>query len=330
MLPEWIHHAPAEVLIEDGRSSWSPEALSRSFLGLVSALEQSGLARGPVGLFGDNSAHWIAADLAAHVVGACLVPLPSFFSPGQLQHAAKVTGMQALFCAMEETAHALGFSEKVFEDGPLALYRRPRDPEANPMREGIQKVTFTSGTTGTPKGVCLTARQQLQTAAALAAVTSPLGLSRHLNLLPLAVLLENVAGIYAPLIAGATCICPGLDETGLSGASGFDAERCLGAIGRYRPDSVILLPQMLHALVERLARAPGADPRIGSLRFVAVGGARTSAALIVRARAGPSGLRGLWSDGMRVGGGTESARRGQARQRGKATARDRVAPVGGG
>jgi acyl-CoA synthetase (AMP-forming)/AMP-acid ligase II len=105
-----------------------------------------------------------------------------------------------------------------------------------------------------------------------------------LNLLPLCVLLENIAGVYVPLITGATCICPPLSEAGVSGASGFDAERCLDAIARHAPDSVILLPQMLRALLAQLARQRATDRRIRSLKFVAIGGAKTPPQLIGQAR----------------------------------------------
>lgn len=110
---------------------------------------------------------------------------------------------------------------------------------------GTQKITFTSGTTGNPKGVCLTAAQQMTTVAGLAQVLGEVGVTRHLCLLPLAVLLENIAGIYVPLSLGAQCIVPPLAEVGLSGSSSFNVERCLDAIARCQAESVILLPQML-------------------------------------------------------------------------------------
>lgn len=50
-----------------------------------------------------------------------------------------------------------------------------------------------------------------------------LDLRRHLCLLSFAVLLENIAGPYTALLSGATTICPPLAETGMRGASGFDA-----------------------------------------------------------------------------------------------------------
>ena len=90
---------------------------------------------------------------------------------------------------------------------------------------------------------------------------------------------------YTALTIGATCICPPLGEIGLTGSSAFDPERCLDAIARYRPDSIILLPQMLRLLVAQLARAGTYDSRVRSLEYVTVGGAKTPVALIERARA---------------------------------------------
>ncbi len=147
---------------------------------------------------------------------------------------------------------------------------------------GIAKVTFTSGTTGTPKGVCLSSEQQQSVAAILAAQTAKLGLRRHLCVLPLAVLLENVAGAYAALLSGADIVLPRLAEVGLRGSCGFDPGILFAAIERFRPDSMILLPQMLKALV-RWLKASG--KRVEALKFVAVGGARTAAELILEARA---------------------------------------------
>ena len=126
------------------------------------------------------------------------------------------------------------------------------------------------------------AAQQSAVAGALAQATAALGLRRHLCLLPLAVLLENVAGIHAPLRAGMEVCVPPLAEVGLRGSSGFDARACLAALARWRPDSVILLPQMLAALCAVLERGV---PPPASLKLAAVGGAKVSPALLARARA---------------------------------------------
>jgi acyl-CoA synthetase (AMP-forming)/AMP-acid ligase II/pyrroloquinoline quinone (PQQ) biosynthesis protein C len=229
-----------------------------------------------LGLLADNGPDWLALDLAAERAGIPLVPLPAFFTLEQMKHAAGASGMDALYTQSPATARALGF-EPAHSEG---WYRRDAAPVALP--EGATKITFTSGTTGTPKGVCLGAAQQHALAQALAAAIKPLNLKRHLCLLPLPVLLENVAGARTALLAGAGCALPPLASVGLAGATGFDPLACLAAIEREEAESVILLPQMLLALTAALEAGA---PRPARLRFAAVGGAKVARALIERARA---------------------------------------------
>jgi long-chain acyl-CoA synthetase len=231
-----------------------------------------------IGLFGDNGPDWITVDLAAQHAGAALVPLPAFFTPAQLLHAVASSGMDGLFCQEPQLAEKLGFR-------PLGLIEdmrwHRRDAIAADAPRGTSKITFTSGTTGTPKGVALSADQQWAVARSIACALSVMGLGRHLCLLPLSVLLENVAGVYAAQHAGAECCVPPLAEVGVHGAAAFDAATCLAAIARYEAQSVILLPQMLAALTAALECGLPA-PR--TLRFAAVGGARVSPELLLRAR----------------------------------------------
>ncbi|HZM33838.1 MAG TPA: AMP-binding protein [Burkholderiales bacterium] len=226
-----------------------------------------------LGLLADNGEDWALADLAALAAGIPIVPLPLFFSASQLAHAVAATGMDALYCPSEAQARRLGFRPAGFA---VPLHRRDAAGVALPA--GTAKISFTSGTTGAPKGACLSAPGQSAVAHALATATRGLGIERHLCLLPLALLLENIAGIHAALAAGVEWLAPPLAETGMSGAAGFDARACLAAIERHRAGSVILLPQMLLAIVAQRQPAPR------SLRFVAVGGARVAPALLAQAR----------------------------------------------
>ncbi len=245
-----------------------------------------------VGLLADNSPHWIALDIALQAAGLVVVPLPAFFSREQAHHAVHATGIQALIGADRVAAVQLGFAELMSESGELrCCFARTAGPAQRARHiaalSSISKITFTSGTTGAPKGVLLTFEQQLATARALAKRLAPLRIRRHLCTLPLPVLLENVAGAYTAAMLGADCLCPPLDALGVDGASGFDAGRCLDAMARLRPHSMIVVPQILHALVERLAclDAASALRSTRSLKFVAVGGSRSPVRLIAAARA---------------------------------------------
>lgn len=268
-------------LISSGGVSWTRAQLQGRMIRLRAALLARRAPLAPVAILADNSPEWLALDLATQELGITLVPLPLFFTASQWLHAIAGSGVQAVFCAQPQQAGALGFTGAIDCGGALTLYEDPLRACGMPLAD-VQKITFTSGTTAQPKGVCLSTRQQWDVAHVLHAGLDGLGLQRHLCLLPLAVLLENVAGVYTAMLSGATTICPPLAETGLGGASRFDPGICLNAIERYEASSIILLPQMLQALVA----ATGADDaRIRSLKFVAVGGAKTPARLIAAARA---------------------------------------------
>lgn len=278
----WLNDIPeTTTLITGNGSAWNPSTLRQRIARLREMLQTRKQPHAPVAILADNSPDWIAIDLATQELGITLVPLPAFFTPVQWFHAITASGVQAIFCGQGAHAQALGFPEWVANEGALALYEAAQEKPSAGL-DGMQKITFTSGTTSEPKGVCLSTAQQWDVARTLQSSLEHMRVQRHLCLLPLAVLLENIAGVYTALLSGATTICPPLAETGLTGASQFDPQICLDAIRCYEAESIILLPQMLQAMVA-VAR-PG-DERIRSLKFVAVGGAKTPAALIHAARA---------------------------------------------
>lgn len=260
--------------------SWSANMLDDRVAALARSLLAAFEPGAALAILADNGPDWIAVDLAVHEAGMTLVPLPAFFTPEQWRHAISVAAVEGLFCADARLAALLGFGPALACPGALALH--PGQRRAATVPAGVQKVTFTSGTTSQPKGVCLGSAQQWELAQVLAAGLEELDIRRHLNLLPLAVLLENIAGVYTALLSGAANICLPLAQTGLRGAASFDPALCLDTIARTRAESVILLPQMLQALVA--AARPG-DARLGTLKFIAVGGARTPPALIEAAQA---------------------------------------------
>jgi long-subunit acyl-CoA synthetase (AMP-forming) len=282
----WLKLVPEhQTILSSATESWDKAALLKKISQVSEALLNRKNPKAPVGILADNSLEWIAIDLATQEIGVTLIPLPSFFTPSQWLHAIKSSGMQAIFCAHEDVVRNLGFMFQNQYVGELKLFESMSVLSGmveQPNLSEVQKITYTSGTTSEPKGVCLSTEQQWSVAQSIEQALRSLQIKRHLNVLPLSVLLENIAGVYTALACGAENTCLPLNEVGLHGSSNFDADACITAIEKYQAESIILLPQMLQAIV---ARSKKQDPRLKSLKFVAVGGGKTPVALIKTAKA---------------------------------------------
>ncbi|SEG47933.1 AMP-binding protein [Marinobacterium lutimaris] len=252
---------PNQAALEDEATTLTWRDLPDAINQLASRLEAEAGKR--IALLADNSRHWVLTDLAALKLGRVLVPVPLFFSEQQRQHLLAASGIDTLITVT---------------DDQLTITRLPSGYPA--LHAGTEKITFTSGTTGTPKGVCLSSNNQLRVAQSLVDRLAGLGLSRHLCLLPLATLLENIAGVYCALLLGGTLLTPSLKTLGLKGSSELDLRALAHSLQGYRPDSLIGLPQILAALTG----AVEAGVELPVLKFIAVGGARVGVDLIERAR----------------------------------------------
>lgn len=266
------------------------EHVTLTYGDLVAQVERfaSELARRDVqvlGLLADNSPAWAVTDLAAIQAGVTLVPLPGFFSDAQLRHTLADAGVDTILTDQPQRFSALISIEpepvRLNVAGAVLPMLRMQATSRR-MPAGIAKLTYTSGTTGTPMGVCLSTGAMEAVAASLLEVVGTETVQRHVSLLPLATLLENIGGVYVPLLAGTTCVVPALERVGIRGAAGLDAVRMVETLRRHQATSAIFIPQMLQALVATLEQ--GAEP-LSHLRFLAVGGAPVSPRLLARARA---------------------------------------------
>lgn len=239
-------------------------------------LEAVGARR--VALALDNGPQWALWDLALLAGGQVCVPLPGFFSPTQQMHVLDSAGIDTLI--VDPAAASATLFAGFVPVAPGILQRTP--PQLPALPAGTAKITYTSGSTGQPKGVCLSAAAQLAVAHSVAQIGEGGAVERHLGVLPLATLLENIAGLYAGLLAGARVELLPMRTIGFSGGGGFDPARFLQTLHAHRPHSLILLPQMLLALVGA-AEQDHALP--AGLRFVAVGGGQVSPRLLQRAEA---------------------------------------------
>lgn len=245
----------------------------------------SGKHQATIALAVENHPAWVILDLAAMACKIPLVPLPLFFSPAQWLHAMQDAGVTLLVTDQPQAFEPLLTdrisSRKKFELAGKQLTQLELQGFNHDLPDATAKITYTSGTTGTPKGVCLSVDNMLEVAKSIAAATRLSSSDIHLCVLPLATLLENVAGVYASLLAGATCVLLPTNDIGLSGATGLDIKKLLATLHITQASTAIFTPELLHALV--LCIEAGSKPS-SHLRFLAVGGASVSPSLLKRAQ----------------------------------------------
>lgn len=246
---------------------------------VAKVLQSSGMTRVASRL--DNGPEWLVLDLALRRLGAVHIPLPTFFSQAQLDHALASSGAQCvvLDSRVPPTAEIHSHAQSILNQN---LICRHVDTPPMQLPPGTACITYTSGTTGNPKGVCLSAEAMLGVGQSLQQASHSINPRRHLCLMPLSTLLENIAGVYAALLSGAEIVVPPLAEIGYTGSTGLDVPTLIICLHRTQPESIILVPQLLLALV--MAAEQGASLP-GSLRYMAVGGGRVGPALLARAQA---------------------------------------------
>ncbi len=270
------HTTRSSLVIANGRNGLTKEELDLEVATLLAFFQSLGTR--VLATLLDNGIPWVVADLAAEQAGVVHVPLPLFFNSEQVAHALQVSGVDTLVTVTSMTGRWPQHRRTELDIAGETVDVLRLEPHGLPIPPGTAKLTFTSGTTGTPKGVCLSATALRRVRDGLVEALGPLDIRRHLCALPLAVLLENVAGVMAPLARGAECLVPPLAELGLKGSSSFDPCVFNDAVERYRPHSLILLPQMLRAWVGWLMHQGRAAPQ--GLHLVAVGGAAVGAPLL--------------------------------------------------
>lgn len=261
---------PEKVALEDTDGAMTYRQLSRAIteLGARIAAERVAVMMG-------NGVPWAVVDLTIAACGAVAIPVPASFNDEQIGQLLTDAAPDLLITDRPgygvPLSRVLRHETMLIAHTELHLYTlQPAFRRTLPSDTG--RITYTSGTTRQPKGVCVTRSAVDEVTEALASAAGASNDDRSLTVLPLSTLLATIGGIYVPIIRGATAVLP----------STVEPEAFMDALRRFAPTTTILVPQLLKIAVE-CAQAGASLP--SSLRFVAVGGAPCSASLLGRARA---------------------------------------------
>ena len=273
-----VSHAesqPRKLALTDGQLSLDYQSLLDEVEELSERLKMACPGNRPVVLCLDNSPAWVLLDLALMLLDRCSVPLPSFFTAQQVAHAAAQSGAEFIITEKTTLPDAL-------QAGGRKLHVQHIPTAGVALPPGTAKITFTSGSTGHPKGVCLSRLLMEDVAFSLVEAIGVENAGLHYALLPLSVLLENVAGLYTSLIAGGSYHGAPLANIGLANPFMPDFAMLVKTLMQQSANSTILVPELLQGLMYTLSAT---GQTLNHLKFIAVGGAKVAPSLIGQAAA---------------------------------------------
>jgi len=223
-------------------------------------------AQDRVGVWATNCAEWVQMHLACARIGAVLVNVNPAYRSYDLAYVLRKSGMKALFLwehdkrsnyrAIVDEAIAgqtLALEHVVYfgTQGWAGMLAQGRDiPARRIAPDDVTNIQYTSGTTGSPKGVLLTHRNVLNNAAVLAEGMRITEKDRIAVPVPLYHCFGCVIGTLVCVVSGATLILP---------AATFDALSTLQVIHEERVTAIYGVPTMFIAELEH--------PDFGSFDF---------------------------------------------------------------
>ncbi len=192
-LAHWAARTPDAAALTSGRTTQAYAELAAAVRGTAQALRSRGVTEcDRILVAGHNTITWVHAYLAALSLGAVAVPANTRLSPAQFAHLAERVDawvvltddeqdVLASACPARRLLHAAGLADA---DGGQAADPGPA------VVDGDQPalISFTSGTTGNPKGAVLTHRALADASTVFAEV---IGTGRHDSTLVMVPLFHN-------------------------------------------------------------------------------------------------------------------------------------------
>lgn len=268
-LADWARRWPDRPAVIGAGATLSFAALAAAADAWAARLAGAGLGPGrTVALLGANQPAWLAAAFGTWTCGATLAPLSTFATARELGELLADAGADALIVqprmgqrdltALLERLPAAARPPQVLElvAHPAAAGPPPGAPRA--AAEAIACILYTSGTTGTAKGVMLSHRAILATLAPTAARGGLGPGDVLLSTLPLFWVAGLVIRALPTLASGSALL---LLET-------FTAAAALAALRTHRPTALHLRPPQVGELLAH----PDFDPAL--LAAVRRGGGR--------------------------------------------------------
>jgi long-chain acyl-CoA synthetase len=278
---------PHRVAVIDGNLRFTYRQLADRVHCLAAGLLGLGLKRGDrVAILDWNSHRYLEMFYACAHAGLAFMPVNSRLALPELRYVLKDSDARALafsepFLPMYEELkgtlqYGIGLAAPkapIDYEGLLAAAQPLREPVATELDE-IMQIYYTSGTTGEPKGVCLTNRNMyaggLDGVLALSATREDSW--QHSG--PLFHLASSFAVWSMPIVGGAQLTVH------------FDPKRAIHSIATEK----VTMTSLPGAILGLMAEVPGISAQVSTLRTIIYGGAPTPLGVLKKAAAALPGL----------------------------------------
>ncbi|PPS06355.1 hypothetical protein GOBAR_AA14298 [Gossypium barbadense] len=184
-----------------------------------SGLIYHGIPKGScIGLYFINRPEWLIVDQACSAYSLVSVPLYDTLGPDAVKYIVNHADVKAIFCVPQTLNSVVGGKENEVPSLPpstglqivtyaklLSQGRRNLQPFSPPKPDDVATICYTSGTTGTPKGVVLTHGNLIANAAGCSTGTKFYPSDVYISYLPLAHIYERayqVALLYFGVAVG--------------------------------------------------------------------------------------------------------------------------------
>ncbi|MBI2940298.1 MAG: AMP-binding protein [Chloroflexi bacterium] len=234
------------------RFVWSYDALGQSADRMAVHLLRQGLRPGDrVLIRAPNSPYWVMALLGCLRAGIVAVPIDPRSPLEFLRAVQSQTEARLIVCGRFQPDPGLPVPHCFVDDLDAIVQESVESPLWPAVgEETLAEIVYTSGTTGTPKGVMLTHRNLSANLSALNSVLPREPWLRFLSLLPLSHMLEQQVGLLVPLARGGQVVyLETLKPTAI-----------LEALTRESILAVVAVPRLLQVLREQLQRDIGRIP----------------------------------------------------------------------
>jgi long-chain acyl-CoA synthetase len=258
--------APAIIAAEG--ETWSRDRLRHDALRFAAGLAAAGVQpRQVIGLLAPSKAEWVVALLGIVRSGAIAMPLSEQMGDRELERVIEHSGCRMLIAtaplatgtpAFDRVSQLILLDDEVppaFEHAAARTWRTllNGDHSVLPELDTDQPtlLLYTSGTTGTPKGVPLTHGNLCANLRALQAAGLASSEDRVLLPLPLHHAYPLTVGLLAPLAVGAAVVLP----------AGITGPQIMHALHDHRCTIMIAVPRLYEAMLAGIERQIAGAPR---------------------------------------------------------------------